>query len=77
MTIKVETRKIVCKACKKEKVWKLEGMFDGKNKKWVNEDGLLCNGIKHCGACNRERVREKMRKLREIRKQVKNIEINS
>ena len=74
MTIKVETRKIVCKECRQEKIWKLDGLFDGKNKRWINDDGLLCNGVKHCGVCNKNRVKQKMQKLRAARKEVKELE---
>lgn len=64
-----ETRKVVCKACKQPQVWTLAGKYPKGIKKWRDEEGLTCNG-RVCGVCNRDRVRNTMRKGRALKKQL-------
>lgn len=52
-----------CKVCKKLRTRKQDGLFNKKDKRWMDEDGLLWSG-KVCGSCNRERAKETMRKAR-------------
>lgn len=56
-----------CKVCNDLKQRILVGKFDQKNKKFLDENGLTWNG-NVCGSCNRERVKNVMRKTREERK---------
>jgi hypothetical protein len=52
-----------CKVCLKLKKRTQDGKFNEKDKRWMDEDGLLWSG-KVCGSCNRDRARETMRKAR-------------
>lgn len=58
-----------CKSCLKLKKRIQDGRYNQKDKRWMDEDGLLWSG-KVCGSCNRDRAKETMRKAR-ARKDVK------
>jgi ssDNA-binding Zn-finger/Zn-ribbon topoisomerase 1 len=49
-----------CKVCGQNKVRLLAGMFDKRNKKFVDEDGNVWNG-RTCPPCNTQRIAEAMR----------------
>ena len=55
--------KSLCKVCKLIKLRKQDGMYDHKNKKFVDENGWSWNG-RICPVCELERVRNKMREKR-------------
>jgi hypothetical protein len=57
-----------CRLCEKIKVRKLVGKFDDKNKKYIDETGILWSG-RICPACHKDRVKFRMRKLRATRKE--------
>lgn len=63
MDAKVEENYHICKVCLKLKKRKQDGLYNKKDKRWMDEDGLLWSG-KVCGSCNRERAKETMRKAR-------------
>lgn len=67
----VETSVIVCKKCNQEKTRYLVGKFDSYNKKWADapEKGRLFNG-KTCPSCHSAKVKENMRVLRSVAKNV-------
>lgn len=62
----MEQNKRVCKVCMREHMRIYSGKWNGKDKAWRDENGLIWNG-KVCGVCNRVRVRDAMHKLREKR----------
>ena len=66
-----ETKIIICKVCQEPKILILAGLYDAKNKKWVDEEGRAANG-KTCGKCNSERVKNNMQKMRFEKKQETN-----
>lgn len=62
--VKAERSLIKCKNCGQTKVRILSGKFpDGKNNRWVDENGKLFNG-KCCPACATEKAKQKMKELR-------------
>lgn len=66
-----ETREInltQCGTCQQLKQRILIGKY-GKDKRYVDENGLSWNGKKYCGLCNLNRVRSHMKGLRDNRKQ--------
>lgn len=52
-----------CKVCLKLKLRKQDGLYNKKDKRWMDEDGLLWSG-KVCGSCNRGRAKETMKRAR-------------
>lgn len=53
-----------CKGCGKLEVRKQCGFFPGgRNKKWVNDNGGIWNGLK-CPDCNRSRVKDSIKQKR-------------
>ena len=62
-----ETKVIICKVCEQPKVAILAGTFDGKNKKWVDEEGRMFNG-RRCPTCHADKTKNGMQKLRFDRK---------
>jgi hypothetical protein len=56
----------VCKKCNILKQRIETGKFDARNKKFIDESGLLWNGSV-CGSCNRERVKLAMRIKRNVK----------
>ena len=52
-----------CRGCEKLKVRKHDGSFDGKNKKFVDEEGKLWNG-RICPACHKARVKTQLKQKR-------------
>lgn len=58
-----ETNKRQCKICKELKDRTLIGKFNDKDKKWIDPEGKLWNG-NVCPPCNRNRVKDLMKKLR-------------
>lgn len=60
----MEINKRACKVCKELKNRILDGSFDSKNKRYVDENGWLWNGSK-CPQCQLTSVREKMKLKRE------------
>lgn len=63
-----ETNLSTCRACNLVKVRILAGKFDSKNKKYVDENEQLWSG-KYCPPCNKERIRNYMKELREKRRE--------
>ena len=63
----METDIRVCKSCQKLRKRVFAGRYRGKDKRFVDENGLLWNGSV-CGLCNIARVRNHMAKLRQERK---------
>lgn len=59
-----------CKICNQLKTRKQDGKFNGKDKKWRDESGLLWMG-NTCGSCNRIRVKNSMKRKREKNKNEK------
>lgn len=55
-----------CATCKQKKMRIVVGYW-GKNKKYVDENNALWN-FKQCPDCNRDRVKNRMRQLRQSRK---------
>lgn len=56
-----------CRKCGQIKTRILEGKFDDKNKRYLDENGFLWNG-RTCPDCHKANVRERMAKLRLSRK---------
>lgn len=56
-----------CRKCGQIKTRILKGKFDDKNKKYVDEKDRLWNG-RTCPDCHGDNVRERMAKLRLMRK---------
>ena len=52
-----EKQSKVCKICNKLKYRILDGKFDDINKRWINEDGKLWNGLV-CPPCHKIRMKE-------------------
>lgn len=59
--IESETSIITCKVCKEQKTRYQDGMFDHKNKRWRDENGLMFNG-RQCGECVKKIQAEYQRK---------------
>jgi len=59
----IESNKRVCKNCRLLKNRIQQGMFDARNKKWVDENAWTWNG-NLCPQCELERVRNKMAEKR-------------
>jgi len=59
-----ETRIITCKLCQAMKTAYLAGTFDGKNKRWEDQDGKAWNG-KTCPDCHVFKTKNAMRKKRQ------------
>lgn len=59
----IERRIINCKVCREDKEAIQNGTYDGKNKRWVDNEGRAFNG-KVCAPCNLNRVKNNMKKLR-------------
>jgi hypothetical protein len=60
----MEVRGLTCKICSKVELGFFDGNYpDGKNKRWKNAEGILQNG-RVCGACNNERIKNKMKEKR-------------
>jgi hypothetical protein len=60
----MESNKRVCKTCLQLKDRISAGKFpNGRDKKWVGQDGLLWNGAS-CGKCNQNRAKLVMKKVR-------------
>ena len=60
----MESNKRMCKNCSVLKDRISAGKFpNGRDKKWLDEDGLLWNGAV-CGKCNKERAKQIMKKVR-------------
>lgn len=53
----------ICKVCNKLKKRSFDGKYNAKDKRWVDDEGLLWAG-NICGSCNRDRAKETMRKKR-------------
>lgn len=53
----------LCKKCNELKKRIQDGKFDGKNKRWRDEEGSLWNG-RVCGRCNLDRVKNLMKQKR-------------
>jgi len=67
-----EQNMCICKRCLKLKLRKQDGLFNLKDKRWLDEDNLMWSG-KVCGSCNRERAKDTMRKARaknEVKKDI-------
>lgn len=60
---KVQTKEAVCKSCGARQTWTSEGRYPNGIRRWKDENGLTCNG-KVCGTCNRNRVKDAMRRKR-------------
>lgn len=58
-----EVQKKICKVCNVLKERIFDGMFDKKNKRWVNESGQLWNGLV-CAECQVLKTKDNMKKLR-------------
>lgn len=58
-----ETDKKHCKKCNQMKTRIQDGTYDGKNKKWRDEEGKLWNG-RVCPTCQVAMTRENMQKMR-------------
>jgi Zn-finger protein len=71
MEFKEESDLSTCKICSKIKLRRLVGKFDDKNKKYIDENGKLWNGRK-CPLCHQKSIKENMKKLRVIRKELDN-----
>ena len=72
MEAKNEENYHICKRCLKLKKRIQDGLYNKKDQRWMDEDGLLWSG-KVCGSCNRERAKETMKKARaknEIKKDI-------
>lgn len=58
--------KRICKVCKEVKLRIHTGKYDGKTKRFEDEQGSHWNG-NTCPECNKKRVKFSIRQLREIR----------
>ena len=58
-----ETSTVICKVCKELKTRIQDGMFDHKNKRWIDENGVLYNG-RVCPSCHKAKQAENQRKKR-------------
>lgn len=56
-----------CKICNEVKKRILAGMYDAKNKRWVDENGRDHSG-RVCSSCHSSRVKYSMKRLRHKRK---------
>ena len=61
--MKEESDLSTCRLCEKIKIRRFVGKFDDKNKKYVDETGLLWNGRK-CPQCHKDHSRMNMKKKR-------------
>lgn len=64
---KKDSDMVRCGTCKQIK--KRQFTFKiGKERYYIDEDGLRWNGKKYCGSCNQIRINQKMKEIRDRRK---------
>lgn len=57
----------LCKTCKQLKQRIQDGLYNGKDKRWRDEQGKLWSG-NYCPSCNQERVKNTMKVKRDATK---------
>ena len=67
LAIQQEANVRECRVCKEKKLRILAGKYPSMNNKYVDETGDLWSG-KTCPSCNKARIREKMKSIRDGRK---------
>jgi len=68
-----ESNQVICKVCGELKTRICVGVYASNNRKYQDESGGLWNG-KVCSSCHRNKVKDSMNKLRELRKQAAEVQ---